>query len=252
MPATSTRWIVAPSCGVSLPMARESFVKHNRNDGFSCQVGRSMEWCSESTGVVTSATAVRSPLEDADDARRHRDHRRRARCRAPGGHRDRPGLEALRDFVAVDEAHFTIGEGEFFSMLGPSGCGKTTTLRMIAGFEHAHRGAIRWRATTCRAPAAQARRQHRLPALRAVPAHVVFDNVAFGPRSQGGGQATRSSTGGSTSCSRSSASRVRQAQARPALRRPAAAGRPRPALVNYPRRSCSTSRSAPSTSSCAR
>ncbi|HMV31484.1 MAG TPA: ATP-binding cassette domain-containing protein, partial [Gemmatimonadales bacterium] len=39
------------------------------------------------------------------------------------------------DYIAVHEAHFDIGKGEFFSMLGPSGCGKTTTLRMIAGFE---------------------------------------------------------------------------------------------------------------------
>ena len=44
------------------------------------------------------------------------------------------------DFVAVDDADFSIGEGEFFSMLGPSGCGKTTTLRMIAGFEQPDRG----------------------------------------------------------------------------------------------------------------
>ncbi|NBP84913.1 MAG: ATP-binding cassette domain-containing protein, partial [Mycobacteriaceae bacterium] len=39
------------------------------------------------------------------------------------------------DYVAVADADFAIGAGEFFSMLGPSGCGKTTTLRMIAGFE---------------------------------------------------------------------------------------------------------------------
>jgi spermidine/putrescine transport system ATP-binding protein len=39
------------------------------------------------------------------------------------------------EYVAVEEAHFNIAQGEFFSMLGPSGCGKTTTLRMIAGFE---------------------------------------------------------------------------------------------------------------------
>ena len=38
-------------------------------------------------------------------------------------------------FVAVHEADFSIGRGEFFAMLGPSGCGKTTTLKMIAGFE---------------------------------------------------------------------------------------------------------------------
>ena len=39
------------------------------------------------------------------------------------------------DFVAVHDANFAIGSGEFFAMLGPSGCGKTTTLKMIAGFE---------------------------------------------------------------------------------------------------------------------
>lgn len=46
------------------------------------------------------------------------------------------------DYVAVEEASFTIKEGEFFSMLGPSGCGKTTTLRMIAGFETPTAGQI--------------------------------------------------------------------------------------------------------------
>jgi spermidine/putrescine transport system ATP-binding protein len=46
-------------------------------------------------------------------------------------------------FIAVDDAHFGIHRGEFFSMLGPSGCGKTTTLRMIAGFEQPSSGEIR-------------------------------------------------------------------------------------------------------------
>ncbi|MDT5002277.1 MAG: spermidine/putrescine transport system ATP-binding protein, partial [Mycobacterium sp.] len=41
------------------------------------------------------------------------------------------------------DADFSIGSGEFFSMLGPSGCGKTTTLRMSAGFETPTEGAIR-------------------------------------------------------------------------------------------------------------
>ncbi|WP_372630878.1 ABC transporter ATP-binding protein [Cohnella sp.] len=35
---------------------------------------------------------------------------------------------------AVNDAHFKIEEGEFFTLLGPSGCGKTTLLRTIAGF----------------------------------------------------------------------------------------------------------------------
>ena len=37
--------------------------------------------------------------------------------------------------LAVDNINFTVGEGEFVTLLGPSGCGKTTTLRCIAGLE---------------------------------------------------------------------------------------------------------------------
>jgi len=37
-----------------------------------------------------------------------------------------------------------IADGEFVSLLGPSGCGKTTTLKLIAGFEEASGGAIRF------------------------------------------------------------------------------------------------------------
>ena len=44
---------------------------------------------------------------------------------------------------AVRDLSFTVGRGEFFSLLGPSGCGKTTTLRLLAGFESADEGEIR-------------------------------------------------------------------------------------------------------------
>jgi spermidine/putrescine ABC transporter ATP-binding subunit len=43
---------------------------------------------------------------------------------------------------AVEDVSFTVGEGEFFSILGPSGSGKTTTLRVIAGFERATAGVV--------------------------------------------------------------------------------------------------------------
>lgn len=44
---------------------------------------------------------------------------------------------------AVRDLSFSVGRGEFFSLLGPSGCGKTTTLRLLAGFESADEGEIR-------------------------------------------------------------------------------------------------------------
>ncbi len=42
----------------------------------------------------------------------------------------------------VDRVSFTVNRNEIFALLGPSGCGKTTTLRMIAGFEHADEGEV--------------------------------------------------------------------------------------------------------------
>ena len=57
-------------------------------------------------------------------------------------------------------------------MLGPSGSGKTTTLRLIAGFERPDSGSVELGGEDVSStPALPARRQHRLPGLRALPAH---------------------------------------------------------------------------------
>jgi multiple sugar transport system ATP-binding protein len=44
--------------------------------------------------------------------------------------------------AVVDDLSLEINDGEFVVLLGPSGCGKTTTLRMLAGLEHATSGDI--------------------------------------------------------------------------------------------------------------
>jgi len=60
-----------------------------------------------------------------------------------------PGIEvsglAVRygGVAAVQDVSFTVGRGEFVTLLGPSGCGKTTTLRAIAGLEAPCAGSIR-------------------------------------------------------------------------------------------------------------
>ena len=75
------------------------------------------------------------------------------------------------DHLAVDDVSLEVGGGEFFSLLGPSGCGKTTSLRMIAGFLASRRGPHpAGRGGRDRDAPAQARRQHGLPELRALPA----------------------------------------------------------------------------------
>jgi spermidine/putrescine transport system ATP-binding protein len=89
------------------------------------------------------------------------------------------------DYIAVADAHFSIGAGEFFSMLGPSGCGKTTTLRMIAGFENPTEGAIRLEGVDVSRVAPHKRHVNTVFQHYALFPHMtVWDNVAYGPRSQ--------------------------------------------------------------------
>jgi spermidine/putrescine transport system ATP-binding protein len=88
------------------------------------------------------------------------------------------------DYVAVADADFSIGSGEFFSMLGPSGCGKTTTLRMIAGFESPTEGAIRLKgADVSRVPPHKRNVNTVFQHYALFPHMSVWDNVAYGPRS---------------------------------------------------------------------
>jgi spermidine/putrescine transport system ATP-binding protein len=88
-------------------------------------------------------------------------------------------------FVAVDDAHFDIEQGEFFAMLGPSGCGKTTTLRMIAGFEMPTEGVIRLEGEDVSRVPPYARNVNTVFQQYALFPHMnVWDNVAFGPRSR--------------------------------------------------------------------
>ncbi len=89
------------------------------------------------------------------------------------------------EFTAVHHANFTIGEGEFFSMLGPSGCGKTTTLRMIAGFEMPTSGTIRLSGVDVSSTPPYKRNVNTVFQHYALFPHMsVWDNVAFGPRSK--------------------------------------------------------------------
>jgi putative spermidine/putrescine transport system ATP-binding protein len=50
--------------------------------------------------------------------------------------------KSFGEHTAVADVNLDVRPGEFVSLLGPSGCGKTTTLRLIAGLEHADEGEI--------------------------------------------------------------------------------------------------------------
>jgi spermidine/putrescine transport system ATP-binding protein len=86
-------------------------------------------------------------------------------------------------YLAVDDAHFAIRQGEFFSLLGPSGCGKTTTLRMIAGFEQPTGGRILLEGQdVSRVPPYRRNVNTVFQHYALFPHMTVYDNVAFGPR----------------------------------------------------------------------
>jgi spermidine/putrescine transport system ATP-binding protein len=107
----------------------------------------------------------------------------------PGGGQDVIVLDHVKkrfaDFVAVQDASFSIGRGDFFSMLGPSGCGKTTTLRMIAGFESPSEGRIVLDGEDVSRTPPYRRNVNTVFQQYALFPHMsVFDNVAFGLRSR--------------------------------------------------------------------
>ena len=84
-------------------------------------------------------------------------------------------------FVAVEDASFTIEDGEFVVLVGPSGCGKSTTLRMIAGLESISKGTLRIGDRVVNDVAPKDRDIAMVFQNYALYPHMtVFDNMAFG------------------------------------------------------------------------
>ncbi len=92
--------------------------------------------------------------------------------------------------TAVDDVTFDVRGGEFFTMLGPSGCGKTTTLRVIAGLEHATAGEITVDGSDFMTVPPQRRNIGMVFQSYALFPHLtIFENVAYGLRLRGVGAA---------------------------------------------------------------
>ena len=170
-----------------------------------------------------------------------------------------PGIELVdlekrfEGVVAVRNTNLTVQPGEFLTLLGPSGCGKTTTLRMIGGFEYPTGGSILIDGNDVASLPPYRRPMNTVfPAVRAISAYDCRAQCRLWPRDG------RSRQGGSET------DRVGDALAMVRLanvekRRPSELSggqQQRVALPGRwstgPRRCCSMSRSARSTSSCAR
>ncbi|BDH61756.1 ABC transporter ATP-binding protein [Lysinibacillus sp. PLM2] len=53
-------------------------------------------------------------------------------------------IKKYKDFTAVNDLNFSIGEGEIFGLIGQNGAGKTTTFRMILDLQEPTSGVITW------------------------------------------------------------------------------------------------------------
>ena len=82
---------------------------------------------------------------------------------------------------AVDDVSITIAGGELFFLLGPSGCGKTTLLRLVAGFETAGAGQVRFDGKVIDAVPANRRNTGMVFQNYALWPHLnVLGNVSYG------------------------------------------------------------------------
>ena len=94
---------------------------------------------------------------------------------------DQISKEYDNGFVAVQDASFTIEDGEFVVLVGPSGCGKSTTLRMVAGLESITSGTLRIGDRVVNDVAPKDRDIAMVFQNYALYPHMtVFDNMAFG------------------------------------------------------------------------
>jgi putative spermidine/putrescine transport system ATP-binding protein len=92
--------------------------------------------------------------------------------------------------VAVGEVSLDAAPGEFLSLLGPSGCGKSTVLRMVAGLLEPDAGQVVLAGEDITRVAVHRRNLGLVFQSYALFPHMtVFENVAFGLRRRGVGEA---------------------------------------------------------------
>lgn len=94
--------------------------------------------------------------------------------------------------VAVDNVSIDIDDGEVMGIVGPSGCGKTTALRLVAGFETATEGAIRYDGENVTHVPPENRNVGLVFQSYALFNNMsVLQNITFGPKMHGVGKEER-------------------------------------------------------------
>jgi len=88
-----------------------------------------------------------------------------------------------RRVEAVQGIDLAIPPHSFTAILGPSGCGKSTLLNMVAGFDAPTRGEVRANGALVSSPSPKRAVVFQEPAL--FPWYSVYENVVFGPKTQG-------------------------------------------------------------------
>lgn len=95
-------------------------------------------------------------------------------------------------FIAVDDVSFSVGNGEFVTLLGPSGSGKSTILRCIAGLEEPNEGKIEINGEDLTHVPVQERKVGFVFQHYALFRHMnLLENVAFGLKVRGTGKKER-------------------------------------------------------------
>jgi NitT/TauT family transport system ATP-binding protein len=93
--------------------------------------------------------------------------------------------------MAVAQTSLEISPGEFVCLLGPSGCGKSTLLNCVAGYVRPSHGRITVDGVPVTKPGPDRGMVFQQYSL--FPWKTVFDNIAFGPRIAGKGDAEATS-----------------------------------------------------------
>jgi NitT/TauT family transport system ATP-binding protein len=88
-----------------------------------------------------------------------------------------------RRVEAVQAIDLAVLPHSFTAILGPSGCGKSTLLNMVAGFDSPTRGEVRANGALVSSPSPKRAVVFQEPAL--FPWYSVYENVVFGPKTQG-------------------------------------------------------------------